>query len=205
MSHNLNLDITFSLHSSSQDHDGRHTAHLVNVSAPSLPVLISTSLQLSPHTLLPPTSISNARPITFVPPVASPAPIPPSSTLSLTHNYPSPSGHISLGGSLSAHLRLSNTRQDAQPVLGVKMMVEIQGPSGRFRLGEVIHQSDDPFEEQGVPPPSPALASGQVVELEVEDEMKELGLHVLICSVAWETLDGRRTFQRFLKYNVTPS
>ena len=50
----------------------------------------------------------------------------------------------------------------------------------------------------------PELPPGDDVKLDVASEMKELGLHVLICSVAWETPDGRRTFQRFLKFNVSP-
>jgi hypothetical protein len=45
---------------------------------------------------------------------------------------------------------------------------------------------------------------GESVSLDVSAEMKEVGLQILICSVAWETLDGRRTFQRFFKFNVGP-
>ena len=94
-------------------------------------------------------------------------------------------------------------------------MVEIQGPAGRYQLGEIIHRKpkrseESPSGEVQVHPVEqaengelPALMGGEGVELEVESEMKEIGLHVLICSVAWETLDGRRTFQRFLKFNVS--
>lgn len=81
------------------------------------------------------------------------------------------------------------------------MMVEIQGPTGRYRLGEIVHgdKGEKARDEGGE---LPALANREGVDMEVDSEMKELGLHVLICSIAWETLDGRRTFQRFLKFNV---
>jgi hypothetical protein len=49
----------------------------------------------------------------------------------------------------------------------------------------------------------PILSPGEFVEMDVQAEMKELGLQVLICSVAWETPNGRRTFQRFFKFNVS--
>ena len=92
------------------------------------------------------------------------------------------------------------------------MMIEIQGPGGRYRLGEVIHGGATSAKEKTETPETevaekgealpPALLKGEFAELEVGNEMKELGIHVLICSVAWETSDGRRTFQRFLKFNV---
>lgn len=131
-------------------------------------------------------------------------------------------------------------------------MVEVQGPSGRYRLGEVIHRGGEggrQIEEKGtaddmapggdggkvakggnvdgvdadtagrahageaeVEPTSategngfedePILPVGDHVELDVEAEMKDLGVNILICSVAWETPEGRRTFQRFFKFNV---
>jgi hypothetical protein len=41
------------------------------------------------------------------------------------------------------------------------------------------------------------------VGLDVDSEMKDVGLNILIISVAWETAEGRKTFQRFLKFNVS--
>lgn len=87
--------------------------------------------------------------------------------------------------------------------MGVRMMCEVQSPNGRYRLGEVIHGHKD-CEEPSEPLTDALseLAPGESVKLDVEGEMKELGLHVIIVSVAWETLDGRRTLQRFFKFNV---
>lgn len=76
------------------------------------------------------------------------------------------------------------------------MMIEVQGPNGRYRLGELAH---DGVKEGD---PEPDLEVGGEVGLEVGSEMKDVGLNVLICSVAWETPGGRKTFQRFLKFNV---
>ena len=98
-------------------------------------------------------------------------------------------------------------------------MLEIQGPGGKQRLGEVIHSpspppsgpssaaeggaTDEKAEEEATPA-APELAYGEQIELSAENEMKDLGQHILICSVAWETLDGRRTFQRFMRFTVNP-
>lgn len=104
-------------------------------------------------------------------------------------------------------MRLHNTSN--APVYGVKMMMEVQSPSGRVRLGEVVHGGERP---EGMDPSQaetrawnelPQLAPGEGVELKGEHELAELGLHILICSVAWETEGGRRTFQRFLKFTVS--
>lgn len=126
-----------------------------------------------------------------------------------------------------------NGREEGEGVRGVRMMLEVQGPGGRYRLGEVIHgeettpastpngpeggpagsedkeaakveeESESSQVEQAVSPVQPILRPGEFVELDVDAEMKELGLQVLICSVAWETDTGRRTFQRFFKFNVS--
>ncbi|ORY32561.1 hypothetical protein BCR39DRAFT_522853 [Naematelia encephala] len=98
------------------------------------------------------------------------------------------------------------------------MMCEIQGPGGRYRLAEVVHgeakkaqeevgEAQKEGEEAGdgqVEKEWPVLKPGESVILEAENEVKELGSHVLIVSVAWELPEGRRTFQRFLKFTVTP-
>ena len=183
------------------------------------PPLTFHSLRLTPHTL----SSSADDPISshIVPDVATPTPSPsPSFSLSPTHNYPSPFGVISLGSTFSLHARLTNTRPDGGEVLGAKMMIEIQGPGGRYRLGEVIHGAETQKEKEKEKENDTAgktqstevvkedvelsaLVKGDSVELDVESEMKEIDLHVLICSIAWETPEGRRTFQRFLKFNAS--
>ena len=57
--------------------------------------------------------------------------------------------------------------------------------------------------KETVPTSLSEMKSGENVRLDVSTEIKEMGMHILICSVAWETPDGRRTFQRFLRFNVS--
>ena len=84
------------------------------------------------------------------------------------------------------------------------MMCEVQSPNGRYRLGEVVHGAEEDENGEIVEPATmPELAMAESVRLDVEGEVKDLGLGVIIVSVAWETDDGRRTMQRFLKYNVS--
>ncbi|WVR07213.1 hypothetical protein IAU60_004254 [Kwoniella sp. DSM 27419] len=145
--------------------------------------------------------------------IARPLPtLPADFHFSPTANYPTPFGNVTLGSTLALDLELENTHGNREDVLGIRMMVEVQGPSGRYRLGEVIHStkaaapgseaegtvSEEDREEL------PALRHGESVKIAVESEMKDLGLNVIIVSAAWETLDGRRTMQRFLKFNVNP-
>ena len=49
----------------------------------------------------------------------------------------------------------------------------------------------------------PELGVGEAVALKVDSEVKEVGACVCIVSVAWETVEGRRTFQRFFRYTVS--
>lgn len=143
-----------------------------------------------------------------VPPAPAPYPaLAAGFQLSPTSNYTAPYGQVSLGEALRARVRLHNVSGEA--VNGAKMMMEVQSPGGRVRLGEVVHGGARP---EGMDPSQaetrawdelPALEPGGGVELSGEHEINELGLHILICSVAWETAAGRRTFQRFLKFTVS--
>ncbi|WWC70404.1 uncharacterized protein I206_104354 [Kwoniella pini CBS 10737] len=181
--------------------------------------------QISPPNLIPGYIPSSSPPVPFS--AAPTLPPPPSSfTLSPTANYPSPFGIISLGSTLSLELSLENTNYSQNDILGVKMMIECQGSNGRFRLGEIIHQNEksnhefeNPFIEEDKQEINLSkeeeikedkienlsiLKFGEKVNIKIENEIKDLGLNILIISVAWETLEGRKTFQRFLKFNVNP-
>lgn len=167
--------------------------------------LADDSLSLTPVTLLPPLPKPSGDRVP-----SSPVPYPQLQDgfqLSPTSNYQAPYGQSSLGETLRARVRLHNVTTG--PVYGVKMMMEVQSPGGRMRLGEVVHGGARP---EGMDPSQaetrawnelPILAPGEGVELAGEHELAELGMHILICSVAWETESGRRTFQRFLKFNVS--
>ncbi|WVW83694.1 hypothetical protein I302_105715 [Kwoniella bestiolae CBS 10118] len=177
---------------------------------PPLTLLIN---QLSPPSLIP-TYIPSSQPISLTDP--SPLPSPPREFhFSPTPNYPTPYGNVSLGSTLDLDISLENTGSQRNDVLGVRMMVECQGGSGRYRLGEVIHSNDSISTEgtEGTEPKEEVeekvdklsvLKYGERVGLQIDNEIKDLGLNVLIVSVAWETLEGRKTFQRFLKFNVIP-
>ncbi|OXC66030.1 hypothetical protein AYX13_05076 [Cryptococcus neoformans] len=167
--------------------------------------LILKVLHISPLTLIP-TSTPDAS--ASIPPIPLPSPPPPTGfSFSPTPNYPSPFGSIPLGSKLDLRVGLENVHRQRYGVHGVRMMVEVQSASGRARLGEAIHgqisdtSSEQPLQE-GQESQLPELKFGEMVELGVESEMKDLGLGVVIVSVAWETLDGRKTFQRFFKFNI---
>ena len=125
--------------------------------------------------------------------------------MSPSPHYAGPFGLMSLGESIKTHVILTNT--SSEPVLGVKMMIEVQGPTGRYRLGELAKRQ---VSSSGMDVDGPdggdkdlELEVDGEVGLDVEGEMKDVGLNVLIVSVAWETAEGRKTFQRFLKFNVS--
>ncbi|KIR67096.1 hypothetical protein I314_02309 [Cryptococcus bacillisporus CA1873] len=162
-------------------------------------------LHISPLTLIPTWNPDATVPI---PPIPLPSPPPPAGfSFSPTPNYPPPFGSISLGSKLDFRIGLENVHRQRHGVHGVRMMTEVQSASGRVRLGEAIHgqMSDttgEPPLQKGQESQLPELKFGEMVELQVESEMKDLGLGVMIVSVAWETLDGRKTFQRFFKFNI---
>jgi hypothetical protein len=112
---------------------------------------------------------------------------------------------MSLGETIKTHVILTNI--SSEPVIGVKMMIEVQGPNGRYRLGELSKRQ---ISQSGMDVDGPEEGEGELelqvdgeAGLDVESEMKDVGLNVLIVSVAWETMEGRKTFQRFLKINVS--
>ncbi|OCF60407.1 hypothetical protein L486_00040 [Kwoniella mangroviensis CBS 10435] len=175
-------------------------------------------LTLIINQISPPSLIPNYLPSTTAISPTSPVPPPPPPRdfhFSPTPNYPTPYGNVSLGSTLDLDVSLENTHVGKDDVLGVRMMLECQGPGGRFRLGEVIHSNltdvkaddtDEPRrdEEQEQVDKLSILRYGESVSLKIDNEIKDLGVNVLIVSVAWETLEGRKTFQRFLKFNVIP-
>jgi hypothetical protein len=124
--------------------------------------------------------------------------------MSPSPHHTGPFGYMSLGESIKTHVILSNT--SSQPVIGVKMMIEVQGPNGRYRLGELVNRppvSSSGMDLDGEQEGESVLEVDGEVGLDVDSEMKDVGLNILIISVAWETAEGRKTFQRFLKFNVS--
>lgn len=161
-----------------------------------LELMVRARLQLTPPSCLP--NHPAPAPLTPVPrePVDWPT-LPSNFSISPSPHYAGPFGTMSLGETFSTSVRLANT--SSEPVRGVKMMLEMQGPNGRFRLGEIVHD-DGQTRDEGVE--SELEVQGEV-EMDVKAEMKDVGVNLLICSVAWETPSGRKTFQRFFKFNVS--
>ncbi|GMK59445.1 hypothetical protein CspeluHIS016_0800510 [Cutaneotrichosporon spelunceum] len=150
-----------------------------------------------------------SSPRTPSPHLASPRPTPPlpaSSSSSSLHSGSTPPRPRS--GTLSPGKGRVDSTAPGFDIRGAKMMLEVQSPGARTRLGEAVHGG----REAGTDPATAesrawsellCLKPGESVELDVSHDIVELGAHILIASVAWETEDGRRTFQRFLKFNVT--
>ncbi|TYJ53446.1 hypothetical protein B9479_005943 [Cryptococcus floricola] len=137
-------------------------------------------LHLTPLTLIP----TSSSPDPSIPPIPLPPPPPPDDfAFSPTPNYPPPLGTIHMGSHLACTVALENTHRQRYPVLGVKMMLELQTPATRTRLGEVIHRGPvkpgEGGEEEGEGE-MPELAFGERVELSAESEVKDLGLGVVI-------------------------
>lgn len=182
------------------------------------PSPLTSRLHLSPGPLLPTFPVSDAP----VPPsssATSPPRLPTDLHLSPTSNYPAPHGTALLGETVRASIRLRNISNlsnyafgsspgEGIDVRGAKMMIEVQSPGARTRLGEAVHggraEGTEPAAAEERPWDAlPKLKAGEGMEIEVAHDVAELGAHILICSVAWETEEGRRTFQRFLKFNVS--
>ncbi|KAL7421536.1 hypothetical protein Q5752_003305 [Cryptotrichosporon argae] len=174
-----------------------------------VPPLSLSVVSLLPSALHQPTTTPPSEPLSL-PALPTPAPaLSPTFSLSPSPNHPPPYPSILLGQTVSIHLRLSNS--NATPVAGVKTMLELQSPGARTRLTEVIHGQS--ARDEGTAPDEqetrafdnlPRLEPGEGIDVLGEGEVKELGTWIGICSVAWETRDGRKTFQRFFKFNVTP-
>lgn len=102
---------------------------------------------------------------------------------------PAAFGTICLGETFAATLNLSN--ETAEPVNGVRLLVEMQSVSGKHLI-----------EEKAPGAAADILRRDEAMELGVEWEIKELGMHVLVCTVEYGTAPSTRSFQKFYKFNV---
>ncbi|THV08043.1 DUF974-domain-containing protein, partial [Dendrothele bispora CBS 962.96] len=111
---------------------------------------------------------------------------------------PSSFGNIQLGETFSSCLCVNN--ESKVEVGGVKVKVEMQTVTTKVVLAEFSGSKDKQGEGgEG----SYTLAAGDTLENVVHHEIKELGQHVLACTVSYNVPNGgEMTFRKFYKFGV---
>ncbi|ORX82353.1 DUF974-domain-containing protein [Basidiobolus meristosporus CBS 931.73] len=109
--------------------------------------------------------------------------------LSETLLLPNSWGTLYLGETLACYICLSNEDTESVRELGVK--VEIQTTSSRIPLADTTAAPLEHF------------APKQTKEIVVRQEIKELGIHILVCSAQYLTPTGeRKFFRQFYKFQT---
>ncbi|ORX58323.1 DUF974-domain-containing protein [Hesseltinella vesiculosa] len=106
---------------------------------------------------------------------------------------PSTFGNIYLGENFSTFISLNSDATSSQDTVhDVGMKVELQTASQRFILHDTLQQP-----QTSMPPATNAVVT-------VSHEIKELGVHILVCSVQYVTPEGKtRHFRKFYKFQVS--
>ncbi|EJD02114.1 DUF974-domain-containing protein [Fomitiporia mediterranea MF3/22] len=201
------------------DSVGQHPLSLkvMRVSRPSLAShwqpFFSSSPSFSAHSTAHPLSLQGAEPL----------PGHPKTLRDLTHasnllTLPAAFGAIQLGETFACVLSVNN--EVGLPVDSVRARVEMQTATSKVLLAEVnAGDSDrDVKMEETSGSGTGTLGTGDSLELCVATEIKELGQHVLACTVTYRTPPGMRpatsgaynaedpfmqTFRKFYKFMVT--
>ncbi|KJE92725.1 hypothetical protein CAOG_03639 [Capsaspora owczarzaki ATCC 30864] len=107
-----------------------------------------------------------------------------SSFLMLPQNF----GNIFLGETFSSYISVHNDSN--MRIRDVAVKAELQTTSQRVPLSDLA-------------PSDKELSPGASVDVVVHHEVKELGVHILVCSVSYMTADDeRKIFRKFFKFNV---
>ncbi|KAF9931635.1 hypothetical protein FBU30_009811 [Linnemannia zychae] len=123
-------------------------------------------------------------------------------------SMPASFGNIYLGETFTSYICANN--ESAHPVRDVILKAELQTSTLRFALSDTLasqrRSPSDSFLAQS-PPTSGGhiqlLESGKTNEMIVSHEIKELGIHILVCSIQYTTLDGQqKSFRKFYKFQV---
>ncbi|KAG0279779.1 hypothetical protein BGZ95_000241 [Linnemannia exigua] len=122
---------------------------------------------------------------------------------------PASFGNIYLGETFTSYICANN--ESAHPVRDVILKAELQTSTLRFALSDTLASqrrspADSPSSAHS-PPTSGGhiqlLESGKTNEMIVSHEIKELGIHILVCSIQYTTLDGQqKSFRKFYKFQV---
>ncbi|KAF9980296.1 hypothetical protein BGZ75_008621 [Mortierella antarctica] len=130
---------------------------------------------------------------------------------------PAAFGNIYLGETFTSYICANN--ESPHPVRDVILKAELQTTTLRFALSDTLASQRNqasatrlPSESSLTSVPSPSsstgghiqlLESGKTNEMIVSHEIKELGIHILVCSIQYSTLDGQqKSFRKFYKFQV---
>lgn len=136
--------------------------------------------------------------------------------LGISHflQLPTSFGNIYLGETFTSYLSINNDSQT--PVADVSFKAELQTTSQRFTLANSNSGSASPRSSQEVDPlnSQTTLLPSQSSEFIINHEIKELGIHILVCSVHYTpspsntSISGqqvdreRKFFRKFYKFQV---
>ncbi|KAI7868581.1 hypothetical protein BDF14DRAFT_1791807 [Spinellus fusiger] len=110
--------------------------------------------------------------------------------LSQILQLPSTFGNIYLGETLSTLVSVNNESQQVVHQVGIK--IELQTSSQRFVLSDTTTT------------PCTTLDPHTTTDTTVAHEIKELGVHILVCSIAYTMPDGKKRHTRkFYKFQVS--
>ncbi|KAF9322099.1 hypothetical protein BG003_006944 [Podila horticola] len=119
---------------------------------------------------------------------------------------PASFGNIYLGETFTSYICANN--ESTHPVRDVILKAELQTSTLRFALSNTLSSPRSPSDlPSGIPAATGGhiqlLESGRTNEMIVSHEIKELGIHILVCSVQYTTLDGQqKSFRKFYKFQV---
>jgi trafficking protein particle complex subunit 13 len=103
---------------------------------------------------------------------------------------PNSFGNIYLGETFTSYLCVNNESLSAVQSAGIK--AELQTSSQRFTLADTVSLSSA----------SSSLLPTQSAEFLIHHEIKELGFHILLCSVHYSSGIDRKFFRKFYKFQV---
>lgn len=122
-------------------------------------------------------------------------------------------GNIYLGETFSAFVSVNNESLDR--VVDVTIKAELQTTSQRFSLVDTSLAGGGSLNQGKLPTGSPKLSldPGKTAEFVLSHEIKELGIHILVCSVHYTVTggpltpgsrpeDNKKFFRKFYKFQV---
>ncbi|KAI9207019.1 uncharacterized protein BJ171DRAFT_472990 [Polychytrium aggregatum] len=116
---------------------------------------------------------------------------------------PASFGTIYLGETFSSYLCINNESKAAVQDVGIK--AELQTGTQRFTLIDTLQPSGLASltgSGQDTPPTRVSLLPSQNTEYIIHHEIKELGIHILVCSVHYTAGIERKFFRKFFKFQV---